>query len=749
MRKKIAVSILMCVGVLSLSTESFAWDGYTVEIANYAEDHYNTGEHGGQCAIFVQNVLLAVTGINFTQNMDWQACPTGWVNQVCYDSGLKNTYQAVPVDPCDAERGDIFTVDNPHIGIVSENVVCNNGKIEKFVYTDSNHFTTSNPYGDELVWENHSDSNRYYLNNSSLHFWRVGKSKTETPILQPVKQIDYYPTFAVFNNRLYQATKQVSDGAILIRYTEDGDNWEPWIPTGGYTPGTIQMAVFTPQGKAPRLYQAVRGGNSQTELGSCTPIYTRYTEDGVTWKDWQNKGGCTPGEIHMVAFTPHGKAPRLYQAVRRGDDGGIVMRYTEDGETWSNWTATGGTTSGTIQMMVFTPQGKASRLYQAVRAGNPQTIPGTSNLIYTHYTEDGETWKEWKMDGYTPGEVHMAVFTPQGKTPRLYQAVRGENTVIYTHYTEDGETWITPWDQDIRYTTTGEVQMINFTPQGKAPRLYQVVRGGNPHTISGTCSPIYTRYTEDGNTWKNWDERGGCTAGEIQMTVFTPTNKPPRLYQGVRGGETIYTRYYLGESDPWTAWTPNNIEPPQGIITATGGYVNSANGFAAVSFSSEATSQSLFITIRELGTMNLPLAETGDQLIGQGYDLLAFTQDGQVITRFSNDVYVTLRYDPSTYSEQEEQQLIMKYYDEQQKRWIPLPSTVNAAEHTVTATTSHFTMFAIFAPVSSAPTVVPTDIPVDPTPSVNPPAVPEPTTFILFGVGLLTLIGVLSRRSRK
>jgi hypothetical protein len=67
-------------------------------------------------------------------------------------------------------------------------VVCSNGKIEKFIYTDSNHCTPSNhPYGDELVLEKHSDSNRYYLNNSSLHFWRVGKSKKEQPTPMPTE----------------------------------------------------------------------------------------------------------------------------------------------------------------------------------------------------------------------------------------------------------------------------------------------------------------------------------------------------------------------------------------------------------------------------------------------------------------------------------------------------------------------------------------------------------------------------------
>ncbi len=52
----------------------------------------------------------------------------------------------------------------------------------------------------------------------------------------------------------------------------------------------------------------------------------------------------------------------------------IYTRYTTDGETWSDWEYTGGTTDRDVNMMVYNP-GSGDRLYQAVK--------GMSNRIYT------------------------------------------------------------------------------------------------------------------------------------------------------------------------------------------------------------------------------------------------------------------------------------------------------------------------------------------------------------------------------
>lgn len=689
MKKKLVASILMFVLGLSLCHKSFAWDGYVVEIANYAEDHYNTGDSGGQCVVFVGTVLKAVTGKDL-------CC--GLVNQSKYETALQNTHQAVSVNPCDVERGDIFTVTPPHIGIVSEDVVCNNGKIEKFIYTDSNHnATTSNPLGDELVWEKHSDSNRYYLDNSSLHFWRVGKSKNESPTPTPTPELpDDSPMCVVFNDTLHQVARRSSDNAIVDRYSTDGEYWSEWTYHGGATYGHVGVTVFQNQ-----MFQVTAGTNTQ--------IYTRSSHDGEHWDSWTAFDGATHGNISMAVFQS-----KLYQATR-GTNNRIYTRYSDDGRTWTTWAehGNGGATYGDVSMLVF-----QNRLYQAVR--------GTNTQIYTR-SYDGIHWSNWIEDsGSTDGNVMMVVFQN-----RLYQAIRGKNTYIYTRY-YDGERW-SAWVRD-NGTTAGDVNMAVFQN-----RLYQVVRGKN--------NRIYTRFTEDGVIWKTWEVYQGSTYGNITMCVFQD-----RLYQGTRGtNNKIYTRY-TNESTQWTDWITgetSSLTPSRHSIDASGGIAEYVDQAVSIQFPAGATSQTLSISIQEVELMNVPAPAEDIQIIGTVYEFEAINDLGESITTFDTDVTISLSYETDALHEIDASDLSIHYYDEHVGEWITLPSIVQTSNQTVSALTDHFTKFAILAPLPTSQIIVPPVSPIDPDPIEHPSVVPEPTTFLMFGIGILALFGLVTRKLKK
>ena len=97
-------------------------------------------------------------------------------------------------------------------------------------------------------------------------------------------------------------------------------------------------------------------------------------------------------------------------------------------------------------------------------------------------------------------------------------------------------------------------------------------------------------------------------------------------------------------------------------------------------------------------------------IIGLAYD---FGPDGAT---FDPPMVLTWHYDPDTLPEGvAEKDLVLAYYDEDAGKWVELTCTVDPVTHIITAAVSHFTTFAIIAPVLA---------------SVPPPA-PAPAAFSL------------------
>jgi hypothetical protein len=97
-------------------------------------------------------------------------------------------------------------------------------------------------------------------------------------------------------------------------------------------------------------------------------------------------------------------------------------------------------------------------------------------------------------------------------------------------------------------------------------------------------------------------------------------------------------------------------------------------------------------------------------------------------------------------------QLVVKWYDRSSGAWVNMPTTVNEGSRTLTATITHFSVFAVFADTAE-PSVVPTPTPVTPvvtpvaTPVVTPeiPVAPEPVSefpwvYVIIGIVIIILI---------
>ena len=105
-------------------------------------------------------------------------------------------------------------------------------------------------------------------------------------------------------------------------------------------------------------------------------------------------------------------------------------------------------------------------------------------------------------------------------------------------------------------------------------------------------------------------------------------------------------------------------------------------------------------------------------IIGLAYD---FGPDGAT---FDPPITFTFTYDPDDLPDGvDEEDLVLAYYDEDAGEWVELDCTVDPDTHTITASVSHFTTFAIIA-VSAPPTPVLTPAIFTPSSlSISPPEV--------------------------
>ncbi len=98
---------------------------------------------------------------------------------------------------------------------------------------------------------------------------------------------------------------------------------------------------------------------------------------------------------------------------------------------------------------------------------------------------------------------------------------------------------------------------------------------------------------------------------------------------------------------------------------------------------------------------------------------------------FSSPITLSWGYLPSSVPRgAREQDIGMAYYDTTTLKWVGVTSTIDVRAHVVTGLVSHFTYFALIAPVTPVPAPPPAPSPVPtptPTPTATPTATPLPT----------------------
>lgn len=145
---------------------------------------------------------------------------------------------------------------------------------------------------------------------------------------------------------------------------------------------------------------------------------------------------------------------------------------------------------------------------------------------------------------------------------------------------------------------------------------------------------------------------------------------------------------------------------------------------------------------------SVPPPPSNTYIISCAYDLLP---DGAT---FTPELAITLTYDPASIpGTVNEEDLFIAYFDTATMRWVKLDSFVDTLAHTVTAYTSHLTLFAIQGTAVAAPTPMPTPAPTPaPISTPTPPAAPLNVWLIIgsiIAVLLVAMIILLELRRRR
>ncbi len=192
------------------------------------------------------------------------------------------------------------------------------------------------------------------------------------------------------------------------------------------------------------------------------------------------------------------------------------------------------------------------------------------------------------------------------------------------------------------------------------------------------------------------DAAGNCYAVSNQATVQTQQNAviaPPPSSGGGGGG---------GTPAPSTTSSSRSISSSGGTLTTT----LSSGASATVSADAGTFSANTTITVSETTASeqaSAPLSSSVGSFVGNGLFKLEATSGGLAVTSFSSPVTLTFGYTATQLGARDATTLRVAYFNTATGAWIALPSIVNAASRTVTADTTHFTLFAIIS-FSGTPT---------------------------------------------
>lgn len=211
-------------------------------------------------------------------------------------------------------------------------------------------------------------------------------------------------------------------------------------------------------------------------------------------------------------------------------------------------------------------------------------------------------------------------------------------------------------------------------------------------TVNSSAYATYAYYASGRQTFS------GLTSGtsytlrcfDVTGSMSTATAAPSGTSSSAPGGTT-------GGTPPSVTSVPTVTTTGEATVTAdtsgTATATTSDGGTITVSVPVGAVTNSSSISIAPSSASSAPAPTSGLFMVGNNVFEINSTGD----TEFNQDITLTFSYSDDQVSGLDEGSLAVHWYNTETGSWEQLPSTVDPATNTVTATTNHLTTFAVMA----------------------------------------------------
>jgi alpha-tubulin suppressor-like RCC1 family protein/murein DD-endopeptidase MepM/ murein hydrolase activator NlpD len=199
---------------------------------------------------------------------------------------------------------------------------------------------------------------------------------------------------------------------------------------------------------------------------------------------------------------------------------------------------------------------------------------------------------------------------------------------------------------------------------------------------------------------------GNTNGPHIHLSVMKDSNENGTFTDDYPFGLVDPLGWEGATTDPWEEWTLNgrngsksynlfaDFHQPPPVGLSNGGSV--INDYVTIIIPPDAYSNSLTVTLKTGPFMakNINTKSVAPSLLIEAFNALQ-----QKITQFLAPVEIDYDYSKSDLSNVNEDSLVVYYYDETNKEWEALPTTVDKNSKKAVAFTTHFTRFALMGTV--------------------------------------------------